>query len=305
MRAPATVVILRPLDELAPAPERAARGERGRARRAVEAPLAGRADVTEMLDRAVGILRDHFALMVGLGALAWLPVRALQPFIGPHVWEQQGDPSTMMLGSSFGSLVSSAGSALSQCLASALLARIVHGELEGRPVAIWESLRFVLTRLHLVVCIALLTALATAAGTCACIVPGILLSWKLSVAPMACVIEGTGVRASLGRSMLLTRRGFWRWVFLSLCVFMIGLPFSGIGTLADWPGMRAQALAFTGLSGTAFDLVYALVSSLMLGAAVALHSSVLTVYYGDCRVRREGTDLEAQQARLSPAEAQA
>ena len=123
MRAPATVVILRPLDELGPAGARAARGGRGRSRRAAEAPPAGSLGVAEMLDRAIEILRDHFALMVGLGALAWIPARALQPFIGQHVWEQ-ADAGKMMLGSSLGSLVSSASSALSQCLAAALLARI-------------------------------------------------------------------------------------------------------------------------------------------------------------------------------------
>jgi len=116
------------------------------------------------------------------------------------------------------------------------------------------------------------------------------------------VIEGTAVRESLGRSWLLTRRGFWRWVFLALAAGALGLPFSGLGSLADWPGMRAQALAWTGLSATAFDLVYAPLSALLLGVASALQAAVLTVYYIDCRMRREGSDLEALQARLQRAE---
>jgi hypothetical protein len=302
--APVTVVILRPLDELGPGEARPARGERARARGAADAPATGRMGTTEMLDRSIAILRDHFALMVGLGALAWLPVRALQPFIGPHVWEQSSSP-TALLGSSFGSLVSTGGAALSQCLASALLARIVAAAHEGRALAVGESLRFVLARLHLVVGVALVTAFATAAGTCACFVPGILLSWKLAIAPMVCVIEDKGVRESLGRSFLLTRQGFWRWALVSFAAFLVGLPFAGIGTLTDWPGMRAQALAWTGLSGTVFDLGFVLVSSLMLGVSIALRSAVLTVYYADCRVRREGADLEASHARLAAAEARA
>jgi len=38
------------------------------------------------------------------------------------------------------------------------------------------------------------------------------------------------------------------------------------------------------------------------GHAIALHSAMLTVYYADCRVRREGADLELQHAHLGTAE---
>jgi hypothetical protein len=295
---PVTVVILRPLDELGPEVSRPSRGARARARSVVPLPVSGRRGVLEILDLSIQILREHFALLVGLGALAWLPVRVLQPFLGAHVWEHSVQ-SGSLVGSSISSLVNTAGSALAQCFASALLARIVHAGLEGREVALAPTLRAVLARLHVVVGVALITAIGTTAGTCACLVPGILLSWKLSVAPIACVIEGSGVGASLGRSWLLTKRGFWRWLLLVASVLLIGLPFTGITVLGDLPGARAQVLAWSGLSGTPFDVLFVLVSSLMLGVAIALHSSVLTVYYADCRVRREGTDLEAQHARLA------
>jgi len=286
---PVTVVTLRPLDELAPATPRRSRSDRSRARSGTAAPAIGRRGVLEMLDFAIGVLREHFALLVGLGALAWLPLRALQPFLGAHVWEER-----VTTGSLIGTLVNTGGAALAQCFASALLARIVHARLEGREVVVAEALRAVLTRLHVVVGVAILTAMATTAGTCACFVPGILMAWKLSVAPIACVIEGAGVRASLGRSWMLTQRGFWRWVCLAVTAYLIGLPFAGISALGDFPGARAQVLAWSGLSGTAFDVLFVVLSSLMLGVSIALRSSVLTVYYADCRVRREGSDLEAQ-----------
>jgi hypothetical protein len=303
-RAPATVVILRPLDELGQEAPRSSRSDQMRARHAASGPATGQRGVLEMLDLAIGVLREHFALLVGLGALAWLPVRALQPFIGPHVWEQSINGGAM-LGASMASLANTAGAALAQCFSSALLARIVHAALEGREVALAQTLRAVLARLHVVIGVALLTAVALGAGFCACFVPWIPLSWKLSVAPMACVIEGTGVFDSLGRSWTLTRRGFWRWVLLALSAFLIGLPFASVGALGDWPGVRAQVLAWSGLSGTLFDWCFVLVSSLMLGVSVALSSSVLTVYYADCRVRREGSDLEAEHARLRAAEVRA
>ncbi len=253
-----------------------------------------------MLDLAIAILRENFGLLVGLGTLAWLPVRMLQPFIGAHVWEQSMG-SGAMFGPSLSSLVNTGGSAMAQCFASVLLARIVHAQLEGRELALAPTLRAVLARLHVVFGLAFLTAIVLAAGFCACIIPWVPLAWKLSVAPMACVIEGQGLRGSIRRSWLLTRRGFWRWVFLALAAFLIGLPFAGITTLADWPGSRAQTLAWSGLSGTSFDMLFVLVSSLLLGVATALQAAVLTIYYADCRVRREGADLEAQHARLASA----
>jgi hypothetical protein len=298
--APATVVTLRPLDELEPVALPPARAS---ARSAPRAP-AGARSVLEMLDLALEVLRDRFALMVGLGALAWLPVRALQPFIGAHVW-QSSMANGSMLGPSLGSLVNTGGSALAQCFGSALLARLVYDGLAGRESALLPALRAALARFHVVLGVALLTAVATAAGTCACFVPGILLSWKLAVAPMVCVIEDLGVGSSLQRSWLLTRRGFWRWVLLALCSTVIASPFSGIAVFTDFPGMRERALSFTGLSSGSFDALFVFVSSLVLGVVIALHAAIMTVYYADARVRREGADLEQDLARIRSAEARA
>jgi hypothetical protein len=299
--APVTVVILRPLDELGPEDSRPARGERQRGRGAAHEQAVGRRGVFEMLDLSIAILREHFALMVGLGALAWLPVRLLQPFIGAHVWENNVGPGALF-GPSVANIANTGGAALAQCFGSALIARIVHAALEGREVGLGPLLRAVLARLHVVFGVAFVTAIATVAGSCACLVPGFLLSWKLSAAPMVCVIEGQGLRQSLSRSWMLTRQGLWRWFCLTVMVTLIMLPFSGITTVADLPGARAHALAWSGLSGTSFDAAFVVVSSLLLGVAIALHSAMLTVYYADCRVRREGADLELQHARLGTAE---
>ena len=298
---PATVVILRPLDELGPEPPARARRESARARRAASGPAVGKRGVLEMLDLALEVLRARFALLVGLGALAWLPVRALQPFVGPHVWENSVANGSMF-GSMLGTMVNLVGSALAQCLGAALLAGIVAAEIEGRELRVLPTLRGVLARGHVVVALALVTALATSLGTCACVLPGLFLAWKLSVAPMACVIERCGLGASLARSVLLTQRGFWRWAFLALASSVLGGLFGGLVSLADWPGSRAQVLAWTGLSGTSFDACFVLVSALLLGIATALHAAVLTVYYADARVRREGADLESQHAALRRAE---
>ena len=297
---PLTVVVLRPLDELGEVSVRPSRAERARAHRAASTRATGKRGVLEMLDLAIGVLRDNFAVMVGLGALAWLPVRVLQPFVGAHVWIHTG--SVSLVGPILGSSVSWAGAALAQSFSSAMIARLAFAALEGRKVDLGDALRAVLRRLHIVVGVAFVTALASSIGFCACVLPYFLLDWKLSCAPMACVVEGRGMRASLDRSFALTRRGLGRWVVLALCAWLIGLPFAGAATGADFPGVRAQALAWSGLSATAFDVCMVILSSLMLGVAIALRSCVLTAYYADCLVRREGADLEAEHARLATAE---
>lgn len=291
---PASVVTLRPLDELERQPAPAASGP---GRTALRAP-GGPRSVLEMLDLALEVLRDRFGLMVGLATLAWLPVRALQPFLGAHVWESSL-ASGASLGPSLSLVVNSGATALAQCFGSALLARLVYDGLVGREFALGPALRFVLLRFHVVLGIAFVTAIASAAGMCACILPWLLVAWKFSMAPMICVIEGTGVGASLQRSFLLTRRGFWRWLFLTLCASALSGPFTLIAVFADLPDMRGRALAFSGLSSASFDALLVLVSSLVLGVTIALHAALLTVYYADARLRREGADLEADLARLA------
>ncbi len=293
---PATVQLLRPRDDgsVMPAPR-----ARAVLRAHVDAGpvLAGRRSLPQTLDLALELLRARFARMLLLGALAWIPVRALQPFVGQQRWFGRMD-TDVLLGQTLGSLASMGGTALAQCFGAALLARVVHAELEGRELALGEALRFVLARLHIVIAIAVVTAAASVAGFCACVVPWVLVAWKFSLAPYVCVIEDRGLGASLSRSLLLTTRGFWRWVLLASSSLLIGLPFTGISALADYPQVRARALGWSGLSSGTYDLLLVLVSALLLGAATALHAAIFTIYYADARVRREGSDLEPQLAAL-------
>src|SRR5689334_8493728 len=132
-----------------------------------------------------------------------------------------------------GNSVKVIGSALAQCVGAALLARVVFAEIEGRALPLGAALRGVLARLHVVIGLAFLTALASYLGMCCLVLPYFLVSWKLAVAPIACVIEERGLGASLRRSFALTRRGWWRWVFLTLSSYLIGLPFAGVAALGD------------------------------------------------------------------------
>lgn len=293
---PATVQLLRPRDDASVMLARRGRTARLDAQLEARPMAAGRRSLPQTLDLALEVLRLRFARMLLLGALAWIPVRALQPFVGQHNFARAGiEP---LFGQSLGSLASLAATALAQALGAALLARLVHEDLEGRELSPWVALRFVFARLPAVLGIALVTAAASVAGLCACIVPWFLVAWKLSLAPFVCVIEDRGVFDSLRRSFQLTQRGFWRWALLAGASLLIALPFSGITALSDYPEARARALGWSGLSSGTYDLVLVLATSLLQGLATALHAAAFTIYYADARVRREGSDLGRELATL-------
>src|SRR5436190_13603482 len=106
--------------------------ERLRARASRAAPVEGRRSMPQMLDLALEVLRERFALLAGLSALCWLPVRVLQPFLGPHIRQMGGLGNANLGAFGFAALVSNAGAVLAQTFAVAVLAQIVVAHLEGR-----------------------------------------------------------------------------------------------------------------------------------------------------------------------------
>jgi hypothetical protein len=70
---------------------------------------------------------------------------------------------------------------------------------------------------------------------------------------------------------------------------------SGIGVL-EQPVVRQEVYEWSGLSAPAFAWIYAALSSVLLAFAAALTAAVMTAYYFDLLVRRDGVDL-AQQLR--------
>jgi hypothetical protein len=69
--------------------------------------------------------------------------------------------------------------------------------------------------------------------------------------------------------------------------------------------MRDWTVDAVSISVPAYQALSIVVGSLFMGVAVAVQASILTVYYLDCRIRREGLDLETWIERLRPAPAPA
>lgn len=263
-------------------------------------------DAGQLLDLALEILRDNFLVIAGTCVLVWIPARVLEPIVGSTtLFDDQGsmqDTQAALLGLA-GIGLTAFTQILVQALASALVARLVYAALHGERlplrVALGQASRSVIG----LIVIALITAVATTVGCCLFFVPFVYLHWKLSLAPTIYVLEDAGIGESLTRSFALTPGSFLRWLTIVVVVFCLTIPFSGL--VAVQPQVRALILDSLAISGGVFDAVMILLSSIFMGLATAIASVTLTLFYLDCRVRREGYDvrraLSEMRAGLAPA----
>jgi hypothetical protein len=136
-------------------------------------------------------------------------------------------------------------------------------------------------------------------GVLAWLAGGVFLWVKWSMATPAMLLEGLGIRASLGRSFRLTRRSFWRTfgilalttVVVYVVVTAVAVPFSAIGQ-----GVGV-AVGESGDLGIALAQTISTIGSIV-GSVVAYPflASVTALLYVDLRMRREGLDVELHRA---------
>ncbi len=194
-----------------------------------------------------------FGILCGaiLSPVIWLQTVAVKAQV-----EGEGPDPTINL------LVMACGLLLGPIATAALTYGVVQ-ELHGRRSGLAECLVNGVKRLFPVLGVSIMVGLALMGGMILCIVPGLIVLAMLAAAVPVAVIERPGVRASLTRSMVLTK-GF------RLRVLGIVLIFSGVGfvlnmlagvfaALAAWlliPALAAASILSTGLSATASSLIY-------------------------------------------------
>jgi hypothetical protein len=124
---------------------------------------------------------------------------------------------------------------------------------------------------------------------------------KLLLAPAAIIIEHASVTGAIARSWTLTRGRFWPALGIILLISMvfgaiaqvIGIPFSFLSS-----GLMT-IIAPTGAPGPseiialiAVGLLTQVVTLLLQSVAVVVQSTATAIIYIDCRMRREGLDLD-------------
>jgi hypothetical protein len=141
--------------------------------------------------------------------------------------------------------------------------------------------------------------------------------WLFAVIPAVYVLEREGLKsrnwlAQVGAALV---RGFqlvwgWdsfaRWLgWVTVAVIAITGPLGSIPGLIDVPQVREFLDQQLGAQGSGVEFMIAAVGSVFVGIGTAYMAVLMTVYYLDQRVRREGLDLELRLEQLTARHAEA
>lgn len=267
-----------------------------------------------ILDRGLDLLRGRFALYVGMATLVWFPARALQPFLGQHLWMDRANAGDLdsIPGLFMGLFATAGATQLVQTLSAALVSVLARGDLLGEPVSARAALGQAARRMPGLIVIVIVTLMMSMVGCACCFLPLFVVMWMMSLAPIIYVLEGTTIGVSIQRSIDLTlgnqsgfarrAQSFLRWAAVMIAVNVLVLPFTMTGALGDNANVRVDILDALSISSAAFDLGLVLVSSVFFGVATAAVSSVLVSFYFDCRARRDGYDLVRRLEELQAAQ---
>ncbi len=246
--------------------------------------------VGQMLDLAVDLFVACLVPTVGLAFLMWLPVRIAWVLLGSA--EEESAAVQVLL-----NLI---GATVVQTLSVALTIQIVYAELQGSRLSMRKALLVAVKRGPALIACSILVSMGTTAGCCL-VVGFIFIMYIWSVAPAALLLESRGPLDCLVRSQQLVRKSFPRWAGLMLCAFAFKLPFDAAAAFLDQPQIIHWALEEQQVSPLLYSLAQVFLTSLLLAVSAAGWSIVITVFYLDCRVRREGFDLAMRLERLTNA----
>lgn len=149
--------------------------------------------------------------------------------------------------------------------------------LRGQSIRVSEALQRAFARFFPLLGLSILYGLGLIVGTLLLIVPGVILLCAWAVAVPACIVEGLGPTASMGRSADLTKGYRWRIFGLLILLWVI----NGIGSQIIEVILR---LASPWLSAAG--------SIIWFVAWNAYWNCVLIMAYHDLRVAKEGVDTE-------------
>jgi hypothetical protein len=251
--------------------------------------------VGEILDTAIKVYRSRWKGLMAVVAIALVPMTFLEVFL------------TRRLGSPFSEPVATQGQLDSAVIASfvvlgievllitpfltAAVARASADVYLGHPVLVGPTFRFAVSRIHSILWISILSALAVALGFLLLIIPGLIVLVRFFFGSTVLVVEGKKGSAALGRSWRLAKGHFWKIVGT---YFLAGiLAFVVAGILAV-PG----AFAFDAIGPGGWP-VYAAAQSLAAILTTPFTTLIAVLLYFDLRIRKEAFDLEVMAQELS------
>jgi hypothetical protein len=271
----------------------------------------------ELLDRAIGLYRRNFLKFVGVIAIPYVPLTALQMAVSyfttnSMVSQAQAGSNPfnagVLLGYGGTLLISVVRFILVQGIATAALTRAISDHYTGRTIGILDAYdRIGKAWINLIVALILMFLLIIPAYIWTMIPcigwftgPGLLLFLYLAVMPLIApviVLEDAGVTVALRRAWDLARSRFWWLLGCALVLTLFGqLIVTGPVLLLNlllqslmglYPMLMEQQL----IVSTIVQNLITLFTSLLY---LPIQITIMTLVYFDLRARSEGLDLALQ-----------
>lgn len=258
----------------------------------------------ELLDRTFTLYRRHFLLFVGISAIPYLLVLALQLVsvfvsagertpVHPPVEQQFQAGSAATAGMAIGGLVLIGvviATLVALLLSQGATVLAVSEIYLGRVATVGDSFRRVRGEFWTLLAVAILSGFATGLASIFLIIPGIYVFCRLAVAIPSAVLEDLGARDSLERSWGLTKENVGRILLIYLFSFILAIaasslfeyPFTLLIVAARRdPAMVRMWTALMQMGGFAAQVLIAPIGTI-----------AISLLYYDLRVRKEAFDLQ-------------
>ena len=240
--------------------------------------------VSEVLDQAVALCKNHFRLLVSVCAVIYLPASIvlyvlaalLQPpepaFNAPmeeHIAAQEQMLETLVITAPVGLLFAFT---ITPITAGALI-HAVAKEYLGEPTTLGASIGAGFRRAPSLIGLAILTTLAIIGGMLLLVIPAIIVSIRLWLGNAALMVENAGVGESMRRSWTLVKGSMGKVFILLSLVMVINFAF-GFTTMLI-PHLIVQVIADAFVDTATFMFM----------------SAALVVMYFSLRCQKEEFDL--------------
>jgi hypothetical protein len=245
-----------------------------------------------LLDRAFRLYTANFPLMVGITAVAYVPLYAVQLFMQAGGQIASRNLMTIMT-ILFGFILALLWISLTFPIAAGAATYAISERYLGNEVTVGEALSRAFKRLWTLSMAQLEVGLRVMLGILLLIIPGILWWLSYSLAVPVVMVEGQKAGPSVKRSRELVK-GNRKKVFVVLMVvtmlqWLVGF---GVGKLLQMV-LDAQSPSGALISTALGGITQILLAPLAIIAAILL--------YYDFRIRKEGFDLEMLSRELAPA----
>jgi hypothetical protein len=247
--------------------------------------------LAELLDRTFSLYRQHILVFIGLIALPNLLMVGARILNGAFVAGANPEdlgPALIGLGATFVlALLSMFTMTISQAATMVAVSRLHLNQ----SVSIGGAFGSLRGRLFRICGISLAIIFLSALGLLACIVPGIYLMLRWSLAVPAAVLENVGLGQAMARSTTLIEGWYGRVFMIYLLYFLLITSFQAALMLPAIvvAGMRDETLLNAPFWLQASLEIVQFFAQCLVGPLATI--SVALVYY-DSRVRKEGFDLE-------------